>query len=1000
MRSFALLVALLCLIAGTTTALQALSTITYWQPEWNDCFNRLNISGVIQIGALSLVPNLEIIENNGNPVAFQFRSESESQLKGLEFWLRTVNKNCTGITIDGARYLFNLTVVNTGEATAKIRNRTAEAMIQFPQIGLWIGPYGSGATTTSGDAVERAAQPKVMIGTGATSSTIYVCPAGSTTCDAGGRRFQRTFSPLSIAERYYVAAVNLFRTKGAKTIGFVYETSAFGTSLYTGARTEALNNRLNITLEKSTFPTPSQGNITLLVDAIIEANPDIVVCGLYYAASVEMMKQFKARNFIPKGFVTRIGDVNLANELGADSAYAIDSNFWDYRLRGEDYADSLYFRSTNASDAPAPLRWYQSFNETMGYLPGQNYEGVAFAACQVLHRAIERARSASADRVLAVLPQLQFTSFWGKITFNGFGYNELYPFAQVQYNERALPEIVYPLIASTVDLVYPIPLWEERSQRLYAYWQGSEKAIVGIASIFMIFTVALMILVAVLSNKHRVIKAASPPFLLLFLFGSLLLYTGVIMWSLYVPTAVCNAVAWCLSVGFVVMFGSLFGRTFRILQIIRKSKYAPVKFTNKRLLVFVLLLVAIDVIVLIIWTAVVPIQGVLIQPDRYRPLQDIIQCTLTNSDYIFIGILGAYKVLIMIAGLFFSVKIWNFRMSEFNESKPIAFGMYNLIFFMILAIVSVAVFDPIQQRIASYVLRSVSIMLATLITVLVIMMPKVYQVYKIPPGTETSRRPKTSAMLSISGGNGTRTTSNNSSVNKSMSSMSESELEARIGRLQKELNQVKAENRKLKAENERLKKGNITVTDDYEPSSSEEEENAKKKPVAGTKAAAAGGDSDDDSVVTEPSSDEERDDDEIKLTKSPSKGDGVQKSASKESIKKSSSKSDGIQKSSSKSDGIQKSSSKADGIQKSSSKADGIQKSSSKADGIQKSASKSDGIQKSASKDNVAAEKASKSKKKAAKEESSSSSSSDSDSEEEEKKKPTKKASNKKKSNK
>ena len=86
------------------------------------------------------------------------------------------------------------------------------------------------------------------------------------------------------------------------------------------------------------------------------------------------------------------------------------------------------------------------------------------------------------------------------------------------------------------------------------------------------------------------------------------------MWSLYVSTAICNAVAWCLSVGFVVMFGSLFGRTFRILQIIAKSKYQPVKFTNQRLLVFVFVLVLIDVAVLIIWSAVVPIQASLVQP--------------------------------------------------------------------------------------------------------------------------------------------------------------------------------------------------------------------------------------------------------------------------------------------------------------------------------------------------------------------------------------------------
>eukprot|EP01122_Echinamoeba_exundans_P006361 TRINITY_DN1767_c0_g1_i4.p1 TRINITY_DN1767_c0_g1~~TRINITY_DN1767_c0_g1_i4.p1 ORF type:complete len:809 (+),score=184.95 TRINITY_DN1767_c0_g1_i4:215-2641(+) len=725
-------------------------------------------------------------------------------------------------------------------------------MSSMPNINLWIGPYGSSPTSTVADAVQKAASPKVLIGTGATSSSLYICPSSAPSgCEPGARRFSRLFSPLSIAERYYVPAVNIFRTKGAKTVGIVYETSAFGTSLALGSKAEAINNKLNITLEQTCPPTPNAGNVSLLVDSIIQANPDVVICGLYYAASVEMIKQFKARNFVPKAFVSRMGDVALFNDLGRDASYSIDSNYWDSRLRGDDYIDTLYFPPSPAISSPAPRRWADAFAEVFGFQPGGNYEGVSFVAGEVLHRAIERARSWDPVRVQQALSQIQFTSFWGKITFNGFGYNELYPFTQVQYNDQALSEIIYPLIASTQDTVYPIPLWEERSQRLYAYWQMSEKAIVGLAGIFMILTFAMMLFVVILSNRHRVIKAASPPFLLLFLFGSLLLYTGVIMWSLYVPTAVCNAVAWCLSVGFVVMFGSLFGRTFRILQIIKKSKYAPVKFTNKRLLVFVSLLVAVDVIVLIIWTSVVPIRGVFIQPDRYRPLQDIVQCTLQSSDYIFIGILGAYKLLIMCAGLFFSVKIWNFRLSEFNESKPIAFGQYNLIFFMILAIVAVAVFDPVSQRIASYVLRSVAIMLATFIAVLVIMIPKIYAVYKIPPGTESSRRPKMSVLMSgihsptgTGSGSGTNTSSHTNS--KSFSSMSESELEARLSRMTKDLERVKADNKRLEAENTRLKK-QLALAAEEESTEESSEEKKDAVPKKGT----------DESDATEPSSSSE-----------------------------------------------------------------------------------------------------------------------------------------------
>jgi hypothetical protein len=92
------------------------------------------------------------------------------------------------------------------------------------------------------------------------------------------------------------------------------------------------------------------------------------------------------------------------------------------------------------------------------------------------------------------------------------------------------------------------------------------------------------------------------------------------------------------------MFGSLFGRTFRILQIISKSKFRPIKFTNKRLFLFVGILVGIELIVLILWAAVAPIEATLIQPDPVRPSLDIQQCYTKSTDFIFLGNIGSIQI--------------------------------------------------------------------------------------------------------------------------------------------------------------------------------------------------------------------------------------------------------------------------------------------------------------------------------------------------------------------
>jgi hypothetical protein len=325
---------------------------------------------------------------------------------------------------------------------------------------------------------------------------------------------------------------------------------------------------------------------------------------------------------------------------------------------------------------------------------------------------------------------LSFTTFFGKISYNALGYNELLPFTAVQRDETNTLQILAPLVASTDDMIYPLAFWEERDQRLQGYQDAAEKVIVAITAVLIAAALGLAVFVIYHSRTHRVIIASSPPFLLLMIVGALIMYTGVILWALYNTTPVCNAVAWCLGVGFIVMYGSLFGRTFRILQIITKSKYRPVKFTNTRLFLFVGILVGVELVILVLWTSISTIQATLIQPDPVRPALDVQLCTFRETDYIFVGILGVYKLLVLIAGVIFSIRIWNFHMAAFNESRQIAFSMYNLVFFSVLAIVAVAALDQVTQRVASYVLRSVSILLAISITLVVLFVPKVFSTLK------------------------------------------------------------------------------------------------------------------------------------------------------------------------------------------------------------------------------------------------------------------------------
>lgn len=175
---------------------------------------------------------------------------------------------------------------------------------------------------------------------------------------------------------------------------------------------------------------------------------------------------------------------------------------------------------------------------------------MAFLAGEVLHAAISKAGSVDPTAVLQVLPTLTMTSFFGKIQFNAFGYNQLLPVTTIQRDQNGEAQILAPLVASTGEYIYPAPTWDERFQRLASYDTIAEKVMVGIVGTFMATSVLLIGFVIIFGQRHPFVRAASPPFLVLMLVGTLMIYTAVVLWNLFPSFAACNSVAWLLSSGF------------------------------------------------------------------------------------------------------------------------------------------------------------------------------------------------------------------------------------------------------------------------------------------------------------------------------------------------------------------------------------------------------------------------------------------------------------------
>jgi ABC-type branched-subunit amino acid transport system substrate-binding protein len=285
-------------------------------------------------------------------------------------WEETAN-NAGGVVVGNVTYLFNLTIINVGYTTSKATNTTRAVIAgQYGNFDLFFGPYSSGLTTAV--ALELEASDVVMLTAGATSSSIYVCPSIGAKPDCkyeGQRRFQKTWGTHSIAERYYTPIVALLRNRGARNIAIWAEAASFPQSIKNGVKAEANNQKMNVTFERNIPDAPNAEVLSALIDELRQIpNLDAVFAGTYYASSVSFVRLAKEKGWMPKAFVTRIGDVSLLKDLGEDARYLMDSNYWDARLRGDDYMDSLYFKNTSI---PAPQQFASAFHARWGEFPGE-----------------------------------------------------------------------------------------------------------------------------------------------------------------------------------------------------------------------------------------------------------------------------------------------------------------------------------------------------------------------------------------------------------------------------------------------------------------------------------------------------------------------------------------------------------------------------------------------------------------------------------------------------
>ncbi|KAN0042709.1 hypothetical protein ACTA71_012632 [Dictyostelium dimigraforme] len=250
---------------------------------------------------------------------------------------------------------------------------------------------------------------------------------------------------------------------------------------------------------------------------------------------------------------------------------------------------------------------------------------------------------------------------------------------------------------------------------------------ISTVSSFFILTVLGMMILVVKFRENPSIRSASPIFLNFILFGAIVIYVGIIIWSSSISSSLCNAQFWFVTLGFTTLIGSLVVKNVRIWLIFDNPELKLVKITNLQLVPWVGVCLVINIILMGLLTSVGDLREINAQGiDSLGKYEYMRICKMNSSGASILYAILAYFAALLLVGVFVSWKIRIVDILEFNESKAIANTLYAISF--CLFVIVPLMISPQDKQSEKIILCIAGLFIVTA-AVLIIFVPKFYRVY-------------------------------------------------------------------------------------------------------------------------------------------------------------------------------------------------------------------------------------------------------------------------------
>jgi branched-chain amino acid transport system substrate-binding protein len=341
--------------------------------------------------------------------------------RGVELWRDQVNAR-GGLL--GKKVEF---VVYDDRSDPATSARLYERLITNDKVDLLISTIGSAQTATATAVAEK--HKRVMINGGGASESIQQ------------RGFKHIFQTAARISAYVDGVEPLMKKYGIKSMAFISRDYAAARDMEKVLKAQAERNGVKIAMSEY-FPA---GNVDFSsqIARARQIKPELWVSVGYPNEAIEMMRQFRASNYMPKVLIHNgVAQEDFLKATGKDGEGAIGMSLYEPSLKTKGNSEFV-----------------QAFKAKYNYEPGY-YSSFGYVAVTVLEEAVKKAGTFDQEGLRKVLTELKTDTIMGKhevdpATGMQIGIRGL--LVQVQNGKR---EIVWPDDLRTADA--KIPAWNDR----------------------------------------------------------------------------------------------------------------------------------------------------------------------------------------------------------------------------------------------------------------------------------------------------------------------------------------------------------------------------------------------------------------------------------------------------------------------------------------------------------------------------------------------------------